>query len=169
MIKFKILCLICLCIVLSKVIGVEKYSNGTVDNRSFMKLDLKDDNASDKAVKKNEKIRLNDEKFQVLRKAGTENIQLQKNAMQNSFQSVYGQAFVINEPPTISNNLTLIKNKSLPKIPRISPIRPKQARPLIPIKPVIDSLPAIPIKPSVKEQPPIYHFNKRPIVYQCCR
>lgn len=171
MIKFKILFFICLCFILSQVIGVEKYPNSTqMDNHKSFKNHLKNEKTlpttsplsslNDKQIKKNDKIKMKEDKFQAI-KSGTENIQLQKNGVQNSFQSVYDQAFIINDPknsPTNMNtknfNSQAIKSKII-----LPPTKSTQS---------INSLPVQPqMKPSLKE--PIYNFNKRPIVYQCCR
>ena len=155
MIKFKILCLICLCFVLSKVIGVEKlrssndYRNADQSMSSSKKVDnlVKQTEKS----KKNDKIKLKDEQFQVLK--GGSDLQLQKNSMQNSFQAVYGQAFIVDDPVSKAFEKTKSTKVTLPKSP------PVQA----PVKPV--HVPTV--KP--KEDPPVYHFNRRAIVYQCCR
>ena len=197
MIKFKILCLICLCFVLSKVIGVEKssrqssdvvYGESTssskkVDNLVTRQAELakekskreqekskqeqekrkqdqeksnreqeksKQGKSKREQEKKSDKIKLKDEQFQVLKGGG--DLQLQKNSVQNSFQAVYGQAFIVDDP--VSKVFEKTKVAAKPAPPKLHPIKP----------PIIK-----PIKPTVKENPPIYHYNKRAIVYQCCR
>ena len=173
MIKFKILCLICLCFVLSKVIGVEKFSDGyrtadqstssskKVDNlmKQTTKQPVKQSDQSkekreekrDEKVKKNEKIKLKDEQFQVLK--GGSDLQLQKNSVQNSFQAVYGQAFIIDDP--VSKAFEKTKSTKAVTLPKSQPVQPNKPPATNPVKP--------------KESPPIYPFNRRAIVYQCCR
>ena len=82
MINFKLLLLISFCFILSKVIGSnEKYSNNTINDNKLKTNDIKSDDKSNKLIKKNDKLKFKDEKFQVL-KAGSD-LQLQKNSMQN--------------------------------------------------------------------------------------